>query len=65
MSFIKHCSAALALLVAAIAGGVMMASNMKGLTSSGNSASSSSQAGKDGISPEDKAKAQEHPERIG
>lgn len=48
---------ALALLVAAIAGGVMMASNMKGLTSSGNSASSSSQAGKDGISPEDKAKA--------
>jgi hypothetical protein len=48
---------ALALLVAAIAGGVMMASNMKGLTGAGNSASSSSQAGKDGISPEDKAKA--------
>lgn len=48
---------ALALLVAAIAGGVMMASNMKGLTGAGNSASGSSQAGKDGISPEDKAKA--------
>lgn len=48
---------ALALLVAAIAGGVMMASNMKGLSGAGNSASGSSQAGKDGISPEDKAKA--------
>lgn len=47
----------LALLVAAIAGGVMMASNMKGLTGAGNSASGASQAGKDGISPEDKAKA--------
>ena len=52
--------AALALLIAAIAGGVMMASNMKGLTgtgSSANSASGATQAGKDAISAEDKAKA--------
>ncbi len=55
--------AVLALLVAAIAGGVMMASNMKGLTDAGNSASNANsasggaQAGKDAISPEDKAKA--------
>ena len=55
--------AVLALLVAAIAGGVMMASNMKGLTGAGNSASNANsasggaQAGKDAISAEDKAKA--------
>lgn len=52
--------AVLALLIAAIAGGVMMASNMKGLTgtgSSANSASGATQAGKDAISAEDKAKA--------
>ncbi|NIF81935.1 zinc ribbon domain-containing protein [Comamonas sp. Tr-654] len=52
--------AVLALLIAAIAGGVMMASNMRGLTgtgSSANSASGATQAGKDAISAEDKAKA--------
>lgn len=46
----------LALIVAAIAGGLLMANNMKSLTGT-NSASSASQAGKDEVSPEDKAKA--------
>ncbi|MDR3064380.1 MAG: zinc ribbon domain-containing protein [Comamonas sp.] len=52
--------AVLALLIAAIAGGVMMASNMKGLSGTGNSAtgtSNAAQGGKDAISAEDKAKA--------
>lgn len=48
--------AALAVLVAAIAGGVLMANNMKAL-SGANSAPTASQANKDAMSPEDKAKA--------
>lgn len=48
--------AVLALIVAAVAGGVLMASNMKAL-SGANSTPTASQAGKDSVSPEDKAKA--------
>lgn len=48
--------AVLALIAAAIAGGLLMANNMKSLTGT-NSATSASQAGKDAVSPEDKAKA--------
>lgn len=48
--------AALALIVAAIAGGVLMANNMKGLSDS-NSTPASSHPDKDAVSPEDKAKA--------
>lgn len=48
--------AVLAPIVAAVAGGVLMASNMKAL-SGANSTPPTSQAGKDSVSPEDKAKA--------
>ena len=48
--------AVLALIVAAVAGGVLMANNMKALSGS-NSTPAASQAGKDSVSPEDKAKA--------
>ncbi|MEG0141686.1 MAG: zinc ribbon domain-containing protein [Comamonas sp.] len=48
--------AVLALIVAAVAGGVLMANNMKALTGA-NSTPAASQAGKDSVSPEDKAKA--------
>ncbi|WP_255576425.1 zinc ribbon domain-containing protein [Comamonas sp. Y33R10-2] len=48
--------AALALIIAAIAGGVLMANKMKAL-SGANSAPTASQANKDAMSPEDKAKA--------
>ena len=48
--------AVLVLIVAAVAGGVLMASNMKTL-SGANSTPTASQAGKDSVSPEDKAKA--------